>query len=960
METILNGVDSNGVLKDTLFLNGKWWIPPRGDPRSKLMIVYSHPPFADIKNKQLCSEGDAADELKAALRFAGIPESCVWITSCVKHGIGNKEKPDSEEFSAGLPYLDAEIAYVKPSLILTLGAEAFKQVMGQNMKYGDFVGEIIDSPRGKLLANYSLGHVYNVDPKIRPEFQEIFVVARRFILGELSYTPFSYIVVDDPEVNKKIIQHYIDTKQLAVGYDAEWCGRCFVDEVMYTFQYSCEPHKAVILDISKDGKTENLELLKTMEPLLNHPEVFRLGWNIRADNKRLALRGIKYNEDSRFFDGMKAVAFFDSRWGKGLETGIRRFTDYAPYYNRFNLALREEKLDKQNMSQLKFIRPEIFYHYAGGDGVAHREACLRMHEELQKILPPAAKKFLYEHYLPLSDYLQDMEISGLPLDLELMEILTKQYTDKYNELLANLRSLVKPLGFDQENYERQLEKYDEKQLKKANIYPEFNPDSYQHKRHLLFTVLGLNPGFYSRKGKIKPRAWFEKQKENTQRGWNPSTGAKSLSTIKFELVSFLQDLSPEDPRYAEVEKRLAVVQNLLALVRVSAFSQKVFNKQGVQFEGFHEDEEVDEEEGLKTSYWAALCPDGKIHADFYECLDNFRSSSRPNVQNPASKVLSHIPDIFVPGIQQMEKAEADKYSHLVPVNIRQVFYAGKNWGAHIPEVAKAEKPGCWKFAEVDIAGADLAIAAFLSQDKDYIADIRAGNFHTTKMREYFQDPSLQKSNASKYVTAKSITFRVAYTAELCSAALPIQAEIFAESGIHVPLDQIVYALETWNRYKQYMTYRNRCQQMVDACGFIENAWGIRYYFEKTENFAINAGWKNQALAFPIASALALLMWEISVLIRKRLKASGDWLKWVYPVDVVHDANYWVIHEGMLKDNFFPELCLNCFSRDVKLPTGDCLGLEMVVSDRWKGKEKVFSRETIWNPQTQLWEWDPEH
>ena len=84
---------------------------------------------------------------------------------------------------------------------------------------------------------------------------------------------------------------------------------------------------------------------------------------------------------------------------------------------------------------------------------------------------------------------------------------------------------------------------------------------------------------------------------------------------------------------------------------------------------------------------------------------------------------------------------------------------------------------------------------------------------------------------------------------------------------------------------------------------------------------------------------------------------GVWMSYVKPVNVVHDANYWIIHKDMMNDNYFPELCKQYFTKEVKIATGDNLGMEMVVSDCWKGKNKIFSKETKWNFQKKEWEWE---
>jgi hypothetical protein len=322
-------------------------------------------------------------------------------------------------------------------------------------------------------------------------------------------------------------------------------------------------------------------------------------------------------------------------------------------------------------------------------------------------------------------------------------------------------------------------------------------------------------------------------------------------------------------------------------------------------------------------------------------LKNFRASSSPNVQNPASKVLAYIPDIFVPGYSKMDKEEQKKRDHLLPSNIRNIFYSGD------PD---------YYWVELDVAGADLAIMAFLSRDEDFIHDIRAGNFHQTKMREYFNDHTLTKKDVSKYVIAKSITFRVSYTAGLKFAALPIQADIYAENGLHVGLGTLEYALETWERYTRYMAYRKRCTDEVENHQRITNARGLMLRYEDTDNFGIMAGWMNESLAFPVASELAWFMWECSVNLKNMLKKTGDWMKYVYPVNTVHDAGYWLVHKDLLKDNYIQEMLKYVFCHHTKLATGDNVGCELAVMDRWKGKEKIFEKETAWNFEKNTWEW----
>lgn len=904
------------------------WLPPVGNIKGKLMIILSHPTFSDLENQELLS-GDYRGEVNAACAAAGISITELYVTTVVKHGIGKKPKPTGEQIEACSHWLKYEIEKVKPTLIMSLGAEVFKWLMQTNMKQSDYLGEIIDSPFGKVLPNYSPGMILMQDPKKRPQFQDIFILAGKFIRNDLSYTPFTWEVVTTPERNLEILVDYMNRGMWSIGYDAEWTPGKMAngEEVMTTFQYSCEPHHAIILDISQDLKTENLELLHTMRLILENPKADRLGWNIRADDKRVISRGITPLEETIGYDGMKAVAFFDSRYAKGLETGIKKFTNYDPYYMPLVKALRTHKLASSELAQTKLLEPDTYWRYCAGDAVSHRTACLNMRELMVTHVPQRVRDYYYNTYLPLSNYFIDLEMYGVPIDVAVLTDLSDKYSSKYQELRDMVTSLVSP------------------------YMAEFNPASSPDKVKLLYTHLNLTPPYYTKSGKSpKAKVWYNKQKKEVKEQYSPSSNNKSLSTLKFELTQYLEmnpAISEEGKK--ELEQKLLIVSTLLNMNRVGVFANKFLDRRGTVFQpkvvipGAPEEEEEEEDEPLKQSYWGALCNDQRIHADFFECLNNFRSSSRPNVQNPASKVLSHIPDIFVPGYSALSKDDRKKYEHLIPRNVRHIFYSGSN---------------DYLFAEADVAGADLQIAAFLSEDPGYIHDMLMGGFHLTKAREYFRDPNISKDDYSKYVSAKAITFRVAYTSELMSAAVPIQSEIFSESGVYVKQEDIEYALATWRRYEKYMAYREKCKAQAANEHFIENARGIRYYFDQSEKFGILAGWLNESLAYPIASELALFMWDIAVTMKKQLQKDKLWMSKVIPVNTVHDASYWLVHKDLLKDNSFPETVKYFFTDHCKMATGDTLGMEMVMADRWKADKQstVFHNETKWDFEKRCWNW----
>lgn len=878
----------------------------RGNVNAKIMVVTVNPGFEDLDNHMLLS-GPPGFEVDQALDAAGVPLGCAWKTCIVKHAKGLKNnKPNASDIAQALPAFEKEIACLKPKIIIALGAEAFKVLMQTNIKQGGYLGELVQSPYGPVLSTWSPFVISSVEPTKRPQFHRHFQYAARFVQDDIKFDPYEYVVVDSAEMNLQILQHYMQAGKWSIAYDLEWRGdNKYMDgEVVYSLQYACEPNKAIVLDISKDGEHENRELLDTMKVFLENPKADRLGWNIRADDKRLRHRGFNLPEETLGFDGMKAVAFFDSRIPKGLESGCIYWTNFRRYYLDLYAALRRNKLDPSDMSRVRLLEPKVFFDYGAGDAVTTYVACLRMREDLKK--KPGIWQYWSSIYLPLTNYIMDMEMEGIPIDRRLMEQMTNQYVDRYNELKNDLLAQLKAIGVE-----------------------DFNPNSSPDKTKLLFKTLKMEPGYYTKAGKSpKPRSWYRMQKGKGKYAYSGSANNKSISTIKFDLKAMLE----KDPNNAELKQKYDIVETLLRLNRVNVFANKFLSKRGVVLDEVEEwiDAE-EEEEPIKQSYWNALCSDGKIHADFYECLNNYRASSKPNVQNPASKVLSHIPDAF-------EGSAIE-----VPANLRHIFYNGGN-----PD---------WYYAEADVQGADVAIAALLSDDVDFIREILAGDFHVKKAREYFKDQTLTKSNAkSKIIVGKGITFRIFYTSELSSAILPIQADVYAESGTWVPESLIEYSLSTWNRYKRYMEYREECKRQVLDEQSVRNAYGFRYLFEKSKAYTVLPGWMNESLAYPIASALALYMWEVAVTLKKHFQKDGTWMKLIKPVNSIHDAHQWLVHKDLLKDDHFQTVVLEIFCNKTKLPNGRSLGVELVIADRWKGKNVVFEKATKWDFKHDKWHW----
>ncbi len=107
--------------------------------------------------------GPAGRLLDRALEAAGIDRDDAYVTNVVKHfkwePRGKRRihsKPNAREIAACRPWLDAELALVKPRVLVCLGATAAQALLGRDFRVTQHRGEFVPSP----LAPYVMATVH--------------------------------------------------------------------------------------------------------------------------------------------------------------------------------------------------------------------------------------------------------------------------------------------------------------------------------------------------------------------------------------------------------------------------------------------------------------------------------------------------------------------------------------------------------------------------------------------------------------------------------------------------------------------------------------------------------------------------------------------------------------------------------------------------------------------------------
>jgi uracil-DNA glycosylase len=129
-----------------------------GAASAKVMLVGEQPgDREDIEGHPFV--GPAGRVLDEGLERSGIPTRDAYITNVVKHfryKLRGKRRihqtPDRWQVKACLPWLETELAVVKPAALVLLGATASQALLGSQVRIGRDRGRPIDSELAELVT----------------------------------------------------------------------------------------------------------------------------------------------------------------------------------------------------------------------------------------------------------------------------------------------------------------------------------------------------------------------------------------------------------------------------------------------------------------------------------------------------------------------------------------------------------------------------------------------------------------------------------------------------------------------------------------------------------------------------------------------------------------------------------------------------------------------------------------
>lgn len=166
-----------------LWLKGTQTVFGEGGRRARVMFVGEQPGNEeDLTGKPFV--GPAGRLFDNALEEAGVERKQTYVTNVVKHfkwePRGKRrihKKPNSAQIAACRPWLEAELALVKPDVIVALGATAAQSLLGPQFRVTKQRGEFIES----TLAPYVMATVHPSSILRAPDDESRRLEYRRFV-----------------------------------------------------------------------------------------------------------------------------------------------------------------------------------------------------------------------------------------------------------------------------------------------------------------------------------------------------------------------------------------------------------------------------------------------------------------------------------------------------------------------------------------------------------------------------------------------------------------------------------------------------------------------------------------------------------------------------------------------------------------------------------------------------------
>lgn len=260
----------------------------------------------------------------------------------------------------------------------------------------------------------------------QPEGEES---SKNAIYLDIKSTPHDYQLVENEDEMRNICSLFL-TKQI-LSLDTETTSTNAIDAELVGLSFSIEEKKAFYVPVP-DNREEAERIVNIFKPLYEHPQIVKVGQNIKYDIEVLARYGVEVKGE--LFDTMIAHYLIQPELHHGM--------DYmAEVYLNYRTIHIDELIGPKGKHQrsMRELSPEQVYEYAAEDA----DITLRLKNILEpKLKEAGVERLFHEIEMPLVPVLAEMEMNGVRIDTQSLAETSETFTQRMRSLETEIYQLA--------------------------------------------------------------------------------------------------------------------------------------------------------------------------------------------------------------------------------------------------------------------------------------------------------------------------------------------------------------------------------------------------------------------------------------------------------------------------------------------------------------------------------------
>lgn len=260
----------------------------------------------------------------------------------------------------------------------------------------------------------------------QPEGEES---SKNAIYLDIKSTPHDYQLVENEDEMRNICSLFL-TKQI-LSLDTETTSTNAIDAELVGLSFSVEEKKAFYVPVP-DNREEAERIVNIFKPLYEHPQIVKVGQNIKYDIEVLARYGVEVKGE--LFDTMIAHYLIQPELHHGM--------DYmAEVYLNYRTIHIDELIGPKGKHQrsMRELSPEQVYEYAAEDA----DITLRLKNILEpKLKEAGVERLFHEIEMPLVPVLAEMEMNGVRIDTQSLAETSETFTQRMRSLETEIYQLA--------------------------------------------------------------------------------------------------------------------------------------------------------------------------------------------------------------------------------------------------------------------------------------------------------------------------------------------------------------------------------------------------------------------------------------------------------------------------------------------------------------------------------------